>query len=202
MRSLPAVSQCFPHARSQCRVHAAAAARRLVLHAQPAFLATPPQGSEDSDVTRPQMYVNKGIMPLLDIGGVDLVLSGHSHSYERSMLIRGCVGGARRLLTTALPQQGATRSVARRMRRAHGPSGVLGRAPLPPSLRCACGVRTRLVECPVELVPPPLHPSCTAGRLYQNTSFWNPKDMLVDDGLGTVGPDGKGFRYHKPPGLT
>jgi hypothetical protein len=126
-----------------------------VLHAQPALLAPPPQGSEDSDVTRPQMYVNKGIMPLLDIGGVDLVLSGHSHSYERSMLIRGCVGGALRLLTTALPQQGATHSVARRMRCAHGPSGVLGRAPLPPSLRCACGVRARLVECLVELVPPP-----------------------------------------------
>ena len=50
------------------------------------------QGSEDSDLTRPQMYVQKGIMPLLDHAGVDLVLSGHSHSYERSMLIRGHYG--------------------------------------------------------------------------------------------------------------
>ena len=50
------------------------------------------QGSEDSDLTRPQMYVQKGIMPLLDGAGVDLVLSGHSHSYERSLLIRGHYG--------------------------------------------------------------------------------------------------------------
>ena len=56
-------------------------------------MAVPPlQGSEDSDLTRPQMYVQKGIMPLLDHAGVDLVLSGHSHSYERSMLIRGHYG--------------------------------------------------------------------------------------------------------------
>ena len=50
------------------------------------------QGSEDSDLTRPQMYVQKGIIPLLDGAGVDLVLSGHSHSYERSLLIRGHYG--------------------------------------------------------------------------------------------------------------
>jgi hypothetical protein len=41
------------------------------------------------------MYVQKGIMPLLDHAGVDLVLSGHSHSYERSMLIRGHYGASK-----------------------------------------------------------------------------------------------------------
>jgi hypothetical protein len=50
------------------------------------------QGSEDSDLHKDQGYVQKGIMPLLDRAGVDLVLSGHSHSYERSMLIRGHYG--------------------------------------------------------------------------------------------------------------
>ena len=31
-------------------------------------------------------------MPALEAAGVDLVLSGHSHSYERSVLMRGHYG--------------------------------------------------------------------------------------------------------------
>jgi hypothetical protein len=34
------------------------------------------------------------MLPLLEAGGVDLVLSGHSHSYERSFLLHGHYGRA------------------------------------------------------------------------------------------------------------
>lgn len=36
--------------------------------------------------------MRQNIMPILEAKKVDLVLSGHSHSYERSMLIRGHFG--------------------------------------------------------------------------------------------------------------
>lgn len=36
--------------------------------------------------------MRKNILPILDAGGVDLVLCGHSHNYERSYLIRGHYG--------------------------------------------------------------------------------------------------------------
>jgi len=43
--------------------------------------------NSDSDIELVQMREN--IMPILEAGGVDLVLSGHSHDYERSYLING-----------------------------------------------------------------------------------------------------------------
>ncbi len=47
------------------------------------------KGSHDSDnIKEPwMMEMRKHIMPILEAGGVDLVLTGHSHIYERSMLI-------------------------------------------------------------------------------------------------------------------
>lgn len=36
--------------------------------------------------------VREHIVPLLKAGGVDLVLSGHSHSFERSFLLNGHLG--------------------------------------------------------------------------------------------------------------
>ena len=47
------------------------------------------KGSHDSDVEVELVEMREHIMPLLEAGGVDLVLSGHSHIYERSMLIDG-----------------------------------------------------------------------------------------------------------------
>ncbi len=47
------------------------------------------KGTHDSDVERQLVEMREHIMPILEDGGVDLVLSGHSHIYERSMLIDG-----------------------------------------------------------------------------------------------------------------
>ena len=47
------------------------------------------KGSHDSDTEVELIEMREHIMPLLEAGGVDLVLSGHSHIYERSMLIDG-----------------------------------------------------------------------------------------------------------------
>ena len=45
------------------------------------------KGTHDSDVEKQLVEMREYIMPILEDGGVDLVLSGHSHIYERSMLI-------------------------------------------------------------------------------------------------------------------
>ena len=47
------------------------------------------KGTHDSDTEIQLVEMRKYIMPILEDGGVDLVLSGHSHIYERSMLIDG-----------------------------------------------------------------------------------------------------------------
>ena len=56
-----------------------------------AFFHHPPytKGSHDSDREKQLIEMRKHIMPILETGGVDLVLTGHSHIYERSMLIDG-----------------------------------------------------------------------------------------------------------------
>jgi hypothetical protein len=54
-----------------------------------AFWHHPPysKGSHDSDTETQLVEMREYALPLLEAGGVDLVLAGHSHSYERSMLI-------------------------------------------------------------------------------------------------------------------
>lgn len=47
------------------------------------------KGSHDSDRERQMVEMRTHILPILESGGVDLVLTGHSHIYERSMLIDG-----------------------------------------------------------------------------------------------------------------
>ncbi len=47
------------------------------------------KGSHDSDREKQLVEMRTHIMPILESGGVDLVLTGHSHIYERSMLIDG-----------------------------------------------------------------------------------------------------------------
>ena len=53
------------------------------------FFHHPPytKGSHDSDVEIELIEMREQIMPILEEHGVDLVLTGHSHIYERSMLI-------------------------------------------------------------------------------------------------------------------
>ncbi|HYE97493.1 MAG TPA: metallophosphoesterase family protein [Planctomycetota bacterium] len=59
-----------------------------------AFFHHPPytKGSHDSDTGSPMIGMRENFMPMLEAAGVDLVLSGHSHSYERSFLIDGHYG--------------------------------------------------------------------------------------------------------------
>ncbi len=50
------------------------------------------KGSHNSDDS-PEMYdMRNNILPILESNGVDLVLSGHSHAYERSKFIKGHFG--------------------------------------------------------------------------------------------------------------
>jgi calcineurin-like phosphoesterase family protein/purple acid phosphatase-like protein/fibronectin type III domain protein len=56
-----------------------------------AFWHHPPysKGSHDSDSEAQLIEMRQNALPFLEAGGVDLVLTGHSHSYERSFLIDG-----------------------------------------------------------------------------------------------------------------
>lgn len=45
------------------------------------------KGSHDSDAEPELIEMRENFMPILEEGGVDMVFSGHSHIYERSMLI-------------------------------------------------------------------------------------------------------------------
>ena len=62
------------------------------------FFHHPPytKGSHNSDNPKDSsgrmMQMRENILPILEAGGVDLVLAGHSHSYERSFLLNGAYG--------------------------------------------------------------------------------------------------------------
>ena len=59
-----------------------------------AFFHHPPytKGSHNSDAEQALMDMRQNILPILENGGVDLVLNGHSHCYERSFLLDGHYG--------------------------------------------------------------------------------------------------------------
>ena len=59
-----------------------------------AFWHHPPytKGSHDSDTEGRLIDMRENALPILESYGVDLVLSGHSHSYERSHLLDGHYG--------------------------------------------------------------------------------------------------------------
>lgn len=73
---------------------AATQARWLV-----AFWHHPPysDGSHNSDTELPLGEMRRNAVPILEEYGVDLLLSGHSHSYERSPLIDGYYGSSGQL---------------------------------------------------------------------------------------------------------
>ena len=56
-----------------------------------AFWHHPPysKGSHDSDTESELIDMRENVVPILEAHGVDLTLSGHSHSYERSFFIDG-----------------------------------------------------------------------------------------------------------------
>ncbi len=71
----------------------------LMVHDQPwvvAFWHHPPysKGSHDSDTEIRLIDMRANALPILEAGGVDLVMTGHSHVYERSFLIDGHYGNS------------------------------------------------------------------------------------------------------------
>jgi len=61
-----------------------------------AYWHQPPytRGSHDSDEGAPMREMRENVVPMLEEAGVDLVLGGHSHTYERSFLLDGHYGPA------------------------------------------------------------------------------------------------------------
>ena len=59
-----------------------------------AYFHHPPytKGSHNSDTEIQHIEMRQNTLPILEAGGVDLVLGGHSHCYERSYLIDGHYG--------------------------------------------------------------------------------------------------------------
>jgi hypothetical protein len=59
-----------------------------------AFWHQPPytKGTHDSDWEQDHVEMRQNAVPILESYGVDLVLSGHSHVYERSYMLRGHYG--------------------------------------------------------------------------------------------------------------
>lgn len=72
-----------------------------------AFFHHPPytKGSHNSDTETPLIQMRTNFLPILEAGGVDLVLSGHSHCYERSYLLDGHYGLSS-TLTSAMKKNG------------------------------------------------------------------------------------------------
>lgn len=60
------------------------------------------KGSHDSDRELGLIEMREHSVPLLEAYGVDLVLSGHSHTYERSMLVDGHYGDSDTLLQSMI----------------------------------------------------------------------------------------------------
>jgi hypothetical protein len=52
------------------------------------------RGSHDSDRERIMTQMRQNVLPVLEAHGVDLVLTGHSHAYERSFLLAGHYGSS------------------------------------------------------------------------------------------------------------
>ena len=52
------------------------------------------KGSHNSDTESNLIDMRQNFLPMLEDNGVDLVMSGHSHSYERSYLINGHYGNS------------------------------------------------------------------------------------------------------------
>jgi hypothetical protein len=73
-----------------------------------AFWHHPPytKGSHDSDSEGELVLMRTQFLPMLEDHGVDLVLNGHSHSYERSYLLDGHYGNSVSLLPSNLIDDG------------------------------------------------------------------------------------------------
>lgn len=73
------------------------------------FFHHPPysKGGHDSDIEGPSTRVRERALPILEANGVDLVLAGHSHSYERSYLLNGHYGLSTTLTSAMILDNGS-----------------------------------------------------------------------------------------------
>jgi hypothetical protein len=76
-----------------------------------AFWHHPPysKGSHDSDTEVGLVQMRENVVPILEEYGVDLVLCGHSHGYERSFLVRGHYGDSDTLRNSMILNDGSGR---------------------------------------------------------------------------------------------
>ena len=90
-----------------------------------AFFHHPPytKGSHDSDFEIAHIEMRENVLPILEQYGVDLVLGGHSHAYERSFLLDGHYGYSWDLTPASIKDAGSGR--------ADEPDGAYGKDPGP-----------------------------------------------------------------------
>ena len=90
-----------------------------------AFWHHPPysKGSHNSDFETELIQMRENALPILEEYGVDLVLSGHSHAYERSFLLDGHYGYSWELNAASIKDAGSGR--------ADEPDGAFGKDPGP-----------------------------------------------------------------------
>jgi len=67
------------------------------------------KGSHNSDTESQLIEMRQNALPILEAGGVDLVLAGHSHSYERSFLLDGHYGLSTTLTSSMKKDAGSGR---------------------------------------------------------------------------------------------
>ena len=67
------------------------------------------KGSHNSDTESELEQMRQNILPILEDYGVDLVLTGHSHSYERSFLLDGHYGTSDTLTPSMIKDSGSGR---------------------------------------------------------------------------------------------
>ena len=77
-----------------------------------AFWHHPPysKGSHNSDTENQLVEMRQNALPLLENGGADLVLTGHSHSYERTFLLDGHYGTSGTLTSNMILNNGSGRA--------------------------------------------------------------------------------------------
>lgn len=65
------------------------------------------KGSHDSDTETELVRIRQNVVPILEQYNVDLVISGHSHSYERSYFMHGHYGQSSSFDSSMVVQQGS-----------------------------------------------------------------------------------------------
>lgn len=68
------------------------------------------KGSHDSDAELEMRQMREHFLPLLEAGGVDVVLTGHSHAYERTKFLDGHYGSAATFHSGQVVQPGLGRT--------------------------------------------------------------------------------------------